>query len=60
VPGFLGDRPFDDVAPRAARIAWAHADVQGVALFEESQRAGVLAAERVARAAGVELGATWT
>ncbi len=59
-PGFLGERPFGNEQLLAERVAWAHSDVAGIALFEEAQRAGVRAAELLGPAIGVELGATWT
>jgi hypothetical protein len=58
-PGFLGDRPFALPGALDARIAWAHVDQSGIALFEEAQAAGVRAAEIVAQAAGVDLGESW-
>ncbi|MBL9028019.1 MAG: FAD-dependent oxidoreductase [Myxococcales bacterium] len=58
-PGFLGERPFEAEQTLSPRVAWAHTDVSGMALFEEAQRAGVRAAELVAPRAGVELGPSW-
>jgi len=58
-PGFLGERPFEPLVLLDDRVAWAHADQPGMALFEESQASGVRAAEALARPLGVELGATW-
>lgn len=55
-PGFL-----DVTIPSriGTALAYGHADVSGIALFEESQRAGVMAAEQVAADLGVRLGETW-
>jgi glycine/D-amino acid oxidase-like deaminating enzyme len=58
-PGFLGDRPFEPTILLDERIAWAHADQPGMALFEESQASGVRAAEALAPALGLTLGPTW-
>jgi glycine/D-amino acid oxidase-like deaminating enzyme len=58
-PGFLGERPFEPVTLLDERVAWAHADQPGMALFEESQASGVRAAEFLAPALGVEAGSTW-
>jgi len=58
-PGFLGDRPFEPLALLDRRVAWAHADQPGMALFEESQASGVRAAEALAPALGALLGSTW-
>jgi protoporphyrinogen oxidase len=58
-PGFLGERPFEVEQLLGRRTAWAHTDVTGIALFEEAQRAGVRAAELLAPAIGVDLGASW-
>jgi glycine/D-amino acid oxidase-like deaminating enzyme len=59
-PGFLGPDPFREQGPLAARVAWAHVDVPGMALFEEAQRSGVRAAEAMAAAIGLDVGETWT
>ncbi len=59
-PGFLGPVPFRESPPLATRVAWAHVDSPGMALFEEAQRSGVRAAEAMAAAIGVEVGETWT
>ncbi len=59
-PGFLQETQRASGAGLSERIAWAHTDGHGVALFEEAQRAGVLAAEHVALSARIDLGATWT
>jgi hypothetical protein len=58
-PGFLGPRPFDPPSALDPRIAWAHVDQSGIALFEEAQARGVHAAEALAPAIGVDLGETW-
>jgi hypothetical protein len=58
-PGFLGDAPFSPVCLLDTRIAWAHADQPGMALFEESQASGVRAAEALAPTLGLDLGPTW-
>lgn len=62
-PGFLGERPFvtgPERAELAPGIAWGHADTAGIALFEESQAAGVRAVEAACAGAGIDLGETWT
>jgi len=41
------------------RIAWGHVDQSGMALFEEAISRGVLAAESLAEAMGVDLGESW-
>lgn len=56
-PGFRGT--LDAPVRLAPGLAYAHADVAGIALFEESQRAGVLAAEAVAGDLGARVGETW-
>lgn len=58
-PGFLGDVPFEAPCELGERIAWAHVDQSGMALFEEAQARGVRAAERIGRSIGVDLGETW-
>lgn len=58
-PGFLGERPFEPLALLHPRVAWAHADQPGMALFEESQASGVRAAEALGQSLGVLLGETW-
>lgn len=57
--GFLGDAPFEETRRLAQRVAWGHVDLPGMALFEEAQRSGVLAAESAAKDAGIDLGETW-
>jgi len=58
-PGFLGQTPLTPVCLLEERIAWAHADQPGMALFEESQASGIRAAEALAPALGLNLGPTW-
>ena len=64
-PGFLGLTPFDavDAPPRGValgeRTSYGHVDVHGMALFEEAQRAGVLAAEHALGAVGLSASETW-
>ncbi len=41
------------------RVALAHTDLGGLPFFEEAQHQGVLAAERVCDALGVQLGSRW-
>lgn len=63
-PGFLGPEPFAaaplERAALARGIGWGHADTSGIALFEESQAAGVLAVESACAGVGIDLGETWT
>ncbi|MGK4005777.1 FAD-dependent oxidoreductase [Sorangium sp. So ce1036] len=58
-PGFLGARPFEPLCALDERVAWAHVDQPGMALFEEAHACGVRAAETVAAAAGIALGESW-
>lgn len=58
-PGFLGERPFEIEQALSTRIAWAHTDTFGMALFEEAQRAGVRAAELIATTLAIDLGESW-
>jgi hypothetical protein len=58
-PGFLGKRPFDMPVMLGERIAWAHVDQTGFALFEEANLHGVRAAERVAEAIDADGGESW-
>lgn len=58
-PGFLGPTPFASQRRLGDRVAWAHVDHSGIALFEEAQANGVRAAEALASALGVDLGETW-
>ncbi|HTJ81781.1 MAG TPA: FAD-dependent oxidoreductase [Polyangiaceae bacterium] len=57
--GFLGAAPFEERRMLAERVAWGHVDMPGMALFEEAQRSGVLAAEAAATAAGIAVGESW-
>jgi glycine/D-amino acid oxidase-like deaminating enzyme len=59
-PGFLGRGDFARMRTLAPRITYGHVDLSGLALFEEAQRAGVLAAEIALRDAGIDGGETWT
>jgi predicted NAD/FAD-dependent oxidoreductase len=58
-PGFLGERPFAPVRALGPRTSYGHVDLPGMALFEEAQRAGVLAAERALEALGAGPVETW-
>ena len=58
-PGFLGARPFESPTVLGERVAWAHVDQSGMALFEEAQARGVRAAEALADVLGLDLGETW-
>jgi phytoene dehydrogenase-like protein len=58
-PGFLGVRPFEAPCALDERVAWAHSDQSGMALFEEAQFRGVRAAEIVGATLGLNLGASW-
>ncbi|MBK8258150.1 MAG: FAD-dependent oxidoreductase [Polyangiaceae bacterium] len=58
-PGFLGSDPFAGSPLISERIAWAHVDQAGIALFEEAQDRGVRAAEAVAPLVGKDPGETW-
>ena len=51
-PGFLSGDARTRAAASLGRIHPAHSDLSGMALFEEAQYRGVLAAERVLRALG--------
>lgn len=52
-PGFVhGAARREALAAQLARVHFAHSDLSGIALFEEAQDHGVLAAERVLRALG--------
>jgi phytoene dehydrogenase-like protein len=59
-PGFLGPTPFEARRTLGPRIAWGHVDIPGMALFEEAQHAGVLAAEVALSSMGLDPGLTWT
>jgi hypothetical protein len=58
-PGFLGATPFEVPCILDERIAWAHVDQAGMALFEEAQASGVKAAEAIAGVLGANAGETW-
>jgi phytoene dehydrogenase-like protein len=58
-PGFLGSELFRPPVLLDARVAWAHVDQSGMALFEEGQARGVTAAETLSDTLGVDLGETW-
>jgi monoamine oxidase len=63
-PGFLGPGPGQtgpwQTGPMLTdRIAWAHVDQSGMALFEEASCRGVVAGEALAKALGVTTGETW-
>lgn len=57
-PGFL-QRSFAAPIALDERVTFGHVDRAGIALFEEAQRAGVLAAEELARRIGKDPGPTW-
>jgi hypothetical protein len=59
VPGFLGAAPFAAPLQLDERIAWAHVDQSGIALFEEANLQGVRAAEHIAGVIGVAHGESW-
>jgi len=61
-PGFLtedGVAPFEPTPLLDARVAWAHVDRTGYALFEEANAHGVRAAEALAENLSAEIGASW-
>jgi len=58
-PGFLGSSPWRETPMLDERIAWAHVDQSGIALFEEASTRGVAAAEALARALGTATGESW-
>lgn len=60
IPGFLGAKPFEPNRRLGARTSFGHVDLPGMALFEEAQRAGVLAAEELLEVLGVSARSTWT
>ena len=41
------------------RVAWAHVDQPGMALFEEAHACGVRAAETIAASMGIAIGESW-
>ncbi len=54
-PGFIwGAERLEPQAKAPARVHFAHSDLSGIALFEEAQDRGILAAEAVLRALGRE------
>lgn len=57
-PGFLASA-LEPTALVGERVAWAHSDQAGIALFEEAQARGVAAAEALAAALGLAAGETW-
>lgn len=57
--GFLGAAPFSPPVLLDERVAWASVDQYGIALFEEAQRAGVVAAETIAEVVGKDVPETW-
>lgn len=57
-PGFLASA-LEPTALVGERVAWAHSDQAGIALFEEAQARGVAAAEALAGALGLAAGETW-
>jgi hypothetical protein len=48
-PGFLWSRALADAALPLGRLHFAHTDLSGMALFEEAQYWGILAAEAILR-----------
>lgn len=58
-PGFLGPDPMGSSPMLAERLAWAHVDQSGYALFEEATDRGVRAAEALGEALGVEMGESY-
>jgi len=58
-PGFLGERPFEPLVTLGERIYWAHVDQPGMALFEEAQHSGVLAAETLLADLQLAMGDSW-
>jgi Flavin containing amine oxidoreductase len=58
-PGFLGADPMGSAPMIGDRVAWAHVDQSGYALFEEATDRGVRAAEALADALGVDAGSTF-
>lgn len=59
VPGFLGRSPWSHPSMLTPRIAWAHVDLTGFALFEEANAHGLRAAEAICDALGVKRGESW-
>ena len=61
-PGFLnaaGREPLETDPVLDERIAWAHVDQSGYALFEEANTHGIRAAEHIAHVLGVNAGTSW-
>ena len=58
-PGFLGRTPFEPLVRVDERVYWAHVDQPGIALFEEAQAAGVLAAEALISDLSLGDGESW-
>ncbi|HZO15446.1 MAG TPA: NAD(P)-binding protein [Polyangiaceae bacterium] len=58
-PGFLGPKPFEPTVMLDDRIAWAHVDQTGFALFEEANLHGVRAAEHLLRTLDASVGESW-
>jgi protoporphyrinogen oxidase len=52
VPGFIWGRARREASRPRGRVHFAHTDLSGLALFEEAQYHGVVAAERILRAMG--------
>ncbi|HHH30827.1 MAG TPA: hypothetical protein ENK57_21125 [Polyangiaceae bacterium] len=55
-PGFLGADPMGSAPMIAERVAWAHVDQTGYALFEEATDRGVRAAEALGKSLGLAMG----
>lgn len=59
-PGFLGSNPFEGTPVLLnERVAWAHVDQSGFAIFEEANYRGVAAAEALAAKLGINAGESW-
>jgi hypothetical protein len=58
-PGFLGPHPMGSRPLLTERLAWAHVDQTGYALFEEATDRGVRAAEALAESLGVNIGESY-
>ena len=58
-PGFLGKTPFEPLRRIGERVTFGHVDLAGMALFEEAQRAGVLAAEAALDSMGLGDTESW-
>ncbi len=57
--GFLGASPFAPTRRIGRRVTFGHVDLAGMALFEEAQRAGVLAAEAALGVLGLNARESW-